>query len=666
MSNARQPDGAPLPLDGRDPPAPDRYCDVVMKGGVVDGVVYPWAVMELARSFRFKNISGTSVGAVAAALTAAAEYSRRYGSDTGFNEVLLKVPEELAEKLGESTRLFSLFQPSPGAGQRLFGVFVALFGQGTWRSKWRAFFDSYEEVPLKATFFLLVAYLVFTVACAPHGGFVWSFLNSLFFVALVLGLAVGWMGWRLWTDLGQLVVEGFGMCSGLRADASEGPPAFTDWLHEGIQAAAGRQLDQPLTFRHLWQAPGGPPTADALAAATGSKPRSIDLRMVSTNLTHSRPYSLPWIDETSRLFFRLDELADYFPASVIKYLEDHSEGYVQRSSSDPPAASVDKGFLELPSGDLPVLVATRMSLSFPVLFKAVPLYAIDYQLPRETRRLRRCWFADGGISANFLIHQFDSLLPRWPTFGITLEPDRGPDEATTAKGKNPRVWVPRFHNQGRGDMWNRFDPGPDHPPAAAGKPAPTKPNVVGFLSSLLDTMMDWNDNTTMRMAGTRDRVARLKLKAAPGSAFSGLNLKISGAEIMRMARDYGRPAGLKLVAKFGPGKGRAGFVPAQGWSEHRWVRFHGFVTGLRERMRGFEAASERSAHSMPLSQQIQAAVHAPPLSGDPKLCLSRPQAKALEETRQALVALEKSLAQSQAVQGYQPLPTPEMRLRMPL
>ena len=61
-----------------------------MKGGVTDGVVYPWAILELARQYRFQSIGGTSVGAVAAALTAASEYSRRYGSLKGFNQVLLE------------------------------------------------------------------------------------------------------------------------------------------------------------------------------------------------------------------------------------------------------------------------------------------------------------------------------------------------------------------------------------------------------------------------------------------------------------------------------------------------------------------------------------------------------------------------------------------------
>lgn len=58
---------------------PTRLCDLVMKGGITSGVVYPSAVCELARLYSFKNIGGTSAGAIAAAAAAAAEYGRRQG-----------------------------------------------------------------------------------------------------------------------------------------------------------------------------------------------------------------------------------------------------------------------------------------------------------------------------------------------------------------------------------------------------------------------------------------------------------------------------------------------------------------------------------------------------------------------------------------------------------
>jgi predicted acylesterase/phospholipase RssA len=50
--------------------------DLTMEGGTTSGVVYPLAVCELATSFRFRNVGGASAGAIAAALTAAAELGR--------------------------------------------------------------------------------------------------------------------------------------------------------------------------------------------------------------------------------------------------------------------------------------------------------------------------------------------------------------------------------------------------------------------------------------------------------------------------------------------------------------------------------------------------------------------------------------------------------------
>ena len=46
--------------------SPARECDIVMKGGITSGVIYPLAVCELAGVYRLRNIGGTSAGAIAA------------------------------------------------------------------------------------------------------------------------------------------------------------------------------------------------------------------------------------------------------------------------------------------------------------------------------------------------------------------------------------------------------------------------------------------------------------------------------------------------------------------------------------------------------------------------------------------------------------------------
>ena len=47
-------------------------CDLVMRGGITSGIVYPRAIAKLAETYNFRSIGGTSAGAIAAAATAAA------------------------------------------------------------------------------------------------------------------------------------------------------------------------------------------------------------------------------------------------------------------------------------------------------------------------------------------------------------------------------------------------------------------------------------------------------------------------------------------------------------------------------------------------------------------------------------------------------------------
>jgi predicted acylesterase/phospholipase RssA len=61
-----------------------RECDLVMKGGITSGIVYPRAVLALKeQGYYFRCIGGTSAGAIAAAATAAAEFGREAGGFEG-------------------------------------------------------------------------------------------------------------------------------------------------------------------------------------------------------------------------------------------------------------------------------------------------------------------------------------------------------------------------------------------------------------------------------------------------------------------------------------------------------------------------------------------------------------------------------------------------------
>ena len=85
-----------------------QYCDLVMKGGITSGVIYPSAVVKLASQYRFKNIGGTSAGAIAAAVAAAAELGRRHNVNGAF-DTLAALPGDL----GTNGHLLKLFSPDP-------------------------------------------------------------------------------------------------------------------------------------------------------------------------------------------------------------------------------------------------------------------------------------------------------------------------------------------------------------------------------------------------------------------------------------------------------------------------------------------------------------------------------------------------------------------------
>src|SRR5205823_13681287 len=72
-----------------------RFCDLVMKGGITSGVVFPKAVARLSHQYRFRDIGGTSAGAIAAGGAAAAEHRR--ATDSANREYGLAKLANLAE-----------------------------------------------------------------------------------------------------------------------------------------------------------------------------------------------------------------------------------------------------------------------------------------------------------------------------------------------------------------------------------------------------------------------------------------------------------------------------------------------------------------------------------------------------------------------------------------
>lgn len=631
-------------MNAKTQPPSDRYCDLVMKGGITSGVVYPMAIAELARHYRFRSIGGTSAGAIAAAVTAAAEYQRRQtGSNAGF-ELLSELPKQLQATVAPVTsRLLSLFQPQR-ATRRLFAVLAAaLNSRGT------------NERIAKVVFGFVMAYwpaallaIALTLLARNQGGLA---IVLTFLVAEVVFVAV-WVYRDITTGL---VGNGFGLCTGMTEDRAH--PALTPWLHELIQRAAGRTVDDdPLTFGDLWSAEGFPPPW--LEVSDPGKARSIDLQMFTTNLAHGRPYIFPLadFDDTKsrfrfrdQLFFRPELLEKYFPPRVHEWMVKHSRPYAVepgREESDPSEVKA-AALRELPPpAEVPVLVAARMSLSFPLLFSALPLYAINYNLP-ENRDFICCWFSDGGISSNFPMHLFDGLVPMWPTFGITLE--------AKIEGR-PMTYLPQRYEEGYGEriVWLCDE---------KQKPAT---RLGGFLSAIVGAMQNWSDNTNARMPGVRDRVVRVRLERDEG----GMNLNMRQVQIDAVAK-RGLQAGNELIARFAEPAADGG--QAAGWDEHRFTRLCTLLEVVNHRIPGISTALDPAArHVSELKALLQKIQRAPDPAGNPmpppgfEQPMTDDQRLALEGAVQALGRFATAFRPEMTTVRFKPVPNPELRVRSPL
>ena len=478
---------------------PEKICDIVLKGGITSGVVYPLALVSLAEKYRFSNIGGTSAGAMAAVAAAAAEYGRHI-ENAGFDR-LARIPGELGPNL------LSMFQPTP-ALKPLFDIFVAALKAKTKTGRIIAIAGAaVGGYWLSALLGLLPGGLVSLIALAIGGGT--GFVAFGLLVALT-GLVAG-VVWQLVKAANtDLVGSDFGLCPGIRQPYSS-RDGFTDWLARLIDEAAGNETGGPLTFGDLAAPPDGRP--------------AIQLAMMTTSLMEKRPYTLP-MPEDHRFVFEKSEWDRIFPERVMAFLTTQCDRFT------PPAGEAGEYYHFPDPARLPLIVGARMSLSFPLLISAVPLWRRDFTLLEEAERnkLRRCLFSDGGLSSNFPIHFFDRLLPNTPTFAISLDDY---DE----KRNRDDVWLPASSGSGSQLPVQPFD------------------GLGGFLMRLLMSAKDWQDNLQSTLPGYRERIAHVVLKPEEG----GLNLTMDEATIRKLV-NYGERAGETLCDEFD-------------LDGHRWRRF---------------------------------------------------------------------------------------------
>lgn len=600
------------PYDPSDPKKEkELHCDLVMKGGLTSAAVYPLAVLELAKSHRFHSIGGTSAGAIAAAITAAAEYGRDTG---GFTRLIATV-----EELQKRGFIANVFQPAPELRPLLHLLFIVLKIKR--RVKAQLAFPERMEIVLdilKLLFSLTIApkhmpafiggalggvlgallgggWIAAALTAASAGAAVWALFWSVLIISLFwwLGSLIGAIIRMVLTDIPR---NGFGICSGLTVpghdghrfisaedEASEG---LTDWLSNRINQIAGVS-GEPLTFGELL----------LNKCEKVERKRKIVLNTVTANLSQGQPYILPFTDR--QFLFSEQEWRKLFPPDVVTYLTEHD--YRSPDFVTPFTIEDDQGQRHtlrfLPeSDDLPVIVGARMSLSFPILLSAVPLWTISremlarsgydqrsegQQLELTRKHMRRNWFSDGGACSNFPIHFYDALLPDYPTFGINLDEltqleEGGTDTASYAvdlqlqqpaiepngaedaepSGRCPPVDLERgiifpsaYPKDHPGILWKGLDG-----------------NLFGFLGAIIDTGLSYRDHMQARLPSYYDRIITILLNNQEG----GINLDMPPEAIRRISVK-GHQAGQSLAQCFD-------------FDHHKWVRFRLLLSELEQQM----------------------------------------------------------------------------------
>jgi len=570
-------------LASADYSAPSRSCDIVMKGGITSGVVYPHAICELAQTYRFVQVGGTSAGAIAAVATAAAELGRARG---GFTELA-----RLPDWLGSGRHLQELFQPEQRT-EGLFRMLIAVLEHSRAKPMW-VLLTGLRRFPVAPLLGTLPGVALVVLALTNGEGAVVPAAVVGGVVLALIGLLIG-LGLAVVRRASTAIPDNlYGLCSGnARSDDEKRPPALTPWLTGLIERCAGRAAAdgslpaEPLTFGHL-------------GAGGGAQ-----LAMITTNVTNHTAHRMPWTSQ--EYWFDPAEFRRLFPSHVVDHMVQHPPPLPAEAAKRREAA-LYRDLLEplrpLPApADLPVVVAARMSLSFPILLSAVPLHKMDWsrtenqrlntawvkwlrdgkppERPDSRPKAQPCWFTDGGASSNFPVHFFDAALPRRPTFAINLRPFH--EDHPESDDERENIWMVPSAGGGQLAWW--------YPLPAAGRLIDRR--LIGFFGNIIRTMQNRVDDAQLRMPGIRERVVHVSLTDREG----GMNLTMPPALIARLT-DRGRAAGAKLVRRFS--EERVEGEPLS-WRDHRWTRLRTTMPAVAQLLADFG----ESYHGQPAPDQL--------------------------------------------------------------
>ncbi len=704
-------------------------CNLVMKGAIVSGVVYPSVIIHLKDYHDFRKIGGTSAGAIAAAAAAAAEYRRQKAigegdvahQDDGFKYM----QDQLSSTLAQPGFLLNLFQPTketrplldilspllallqqnkprddalpllpilqtiqclrpqlPQSGLRFVsdvlrqweGDEYSAFAQGKSQGgMWGrvvgailgvllalaltgliALFGPYERWALVGVLLLsLVAfgYIVWWLARSLEmreraiGSFLGVLLVFMFTALfalfapehLVLGIMMlactllftgigawfgGWLGtWfvgisRAVIGLSDLLTDKvfnnfFGVCIGYNPARKDD---LTSWLHTIYSEMAGLPEKQPLTFGDLHS-------------------QGIELRMVTSNLSHGRPYVMP--EGLENFIWKEKDFQRFFPPEIIEHLKTHEDALPDVIL---PQEEENACHFFPKAENLPVLVAVRLSISFPLLLSAVPLYTISTDdMPVEVPlsgviapgRLQKNWFSDGGICSNLPIQFFDEWLPSYPTLGInltSLRPVKVDPTQLSILPRNPlQLFASQIYSQelppsqqdgqqqeqsNRQDQRNKALPLMQQPqqqqqmslaqssqpvqiPAVyindnpqvylpkAGEPYTPEwveqRDLFAFLNAILSTGLYHRELSQVGLPSYRERVVQIRLKPKQ----EGLNLDMDKATVDELMKN-GATAGVLLTDS------------AQGFNfeQYQWVRLLVFMSQFESNLNEIKKQAE--------------------------------------------------------------------------
>ena len=536
-------------------------CDLIMKGGISSGVIYPPAIAELSKTHRFHSIAGSSAGALGAVAAAAAEYARQTGNEDAFDPLggsddTVSLNELLAEVDGSGkTLLHRLFVPQEST-KPYFDLLWTLARSERKSLPVLQAVASHSSVVPSTLMGAAGLVLVLAAVVLPFTGSDSVVLGIVAGMMAVVGLAL-WLGSaltggakRLASTLHQSFIDNhFGFVNGSKVGDQEG---VTSWLHLQIQrlAKSGRdRSSKPLTYGDL----------DA---------HGIELVTMTTNASQGSSDAFPFVDEDAWAFDP-EDLKRLLPEDVFDYLvttaKQHAEDW-KSAELRPP-----QNLLPLPPAtQLPVLLGARLSFPIPPALSAFPLYrrvsaptngAVDVT---ESQYVK-IWLTDGGLCSNLPVHLFDAALPSRPTFAINL-----------AYGTHP----PDIANDDEMMRAHRLVSRPLSAEVGMDLPVHDISNMTSFGKSVLEASRNWSDNSTQSEVGVRDRICTVQL----GDGEGGSNIDMSSDTIRDLAF-RGRAAGENLAwmttgiaPESDPTRGND--VPNTQWLRHRWTRLLTTIDGL--------------------------------------------------------------------------------------